>query len=179
MWCGTSQHRQRGHHTQAHVGHKGRGDQHAVAKTMHAVARQNGPAAAGARRRVAASVVMRVIMAMVMLVAVVPELGLVEQKEKDQADQQGRKELVRTDLAFKSLRQQVHESRGQERTGRQTEHVLGVTRQHTETQQGRQPNAAHPGQQGGGQNGQQSHSHKARSGASGHPLSRLMQHPWP
>jgi len=48
-------------------------------------------------------------MAMVMLVAVVPEFGLVEQKEKDQADQQGREQLVCADLAFKSLRQQVHE----------------------------------------------------------------------
>ena len=67
-------------------------------------------------------------MAMVMLVAVVPEFGLVEQKEKDQAGQQCREQLVCTDLAFKSLRQQVHEGRGQERTGRQTEHVLGVTR---------------------------------------------------
>jgi hypothetical protein len=65
---------------------------------------------------------MRVIVAMVMLVAVVPEFGLVEQKEKDQADQQGREQLVCADLAFKSLRQQVHEGRGQKCTGRQTEH---------------------------------------------------------
>ena len=63
--------------------------------------------------------VLRGVISPVMLMAVVPQLGLVEQKEKDQPDQQRGKQLLRADLAFKSLWQKMQESRRQQRTGGQ------------------------------------------------------------
>ena len=77
--------------------------------------------------------------------AVVPQFGLVEQEEKYHADQQRGKQVVRSDLAFKRLRQQVHEGSAQQRTGRQAEHVLGVAGQHAKAQQRRQPDTANAG----------------------------------
>ena len=87
-----------------------------------------------------------------MLVAVVPQLGFVEQEEKHQAGQQQRKQLLRTGLAFERLGQQVHERGGQQSTRRQAQHVLGVARQNAEAQQRRQPDAAHTSRDGACQN---------------------------
>ena len=73
-------------------------------------------------------------------VAVVPELGLVEQKEKHQAHQQRGKQVVGIDMAFKRLGQQVHEGGGQQGACRQAEQAL---RPHT----GAAPLEPHPHQQ--------------------------------
>ena len=83
-----------------------------------------------------------------MLMSVVPQFGLVEQKEKHQTRQQHGKQVVRAGLAFKRLRQQVHEGSGQQRACSQAEHVLRVARQHAKAQSGRQPNAANASGQG-------------------------------
>lgn len=45
----------------------------------------------------------------VVLMAVVPQFGLVEQKEKNHPQQQHGKQIVRARLALKGFRQQVHE----------------------------------------------------------------------
>jgi hypothetical protein len=88
-------------------------------------------------------IAMSVFMPMMVLMPVVPQLGLVEQKEKHQTQQQGEEQLVGVHFALKGLWQQVQKGRGQQSACRQTEHVLGVTAQNTETQPGRHPNAAY------------------------------------
>ena len=82
-------------HPQTQIDHEGRCNENAVAKAMHAVARQNGPAARCLMVRIVrmvsmVSMIMRVsvfmnIGMMMMLVSMVPKLGLVKQKEKKQA----------------------------------------------------------------------------------------------
>ena len=81
------------------------------------------------------------------LMAVVPQLGLVEQEEKHQPDQQAGKQRLNTGLAFKSLGQQVHESRRQQSAGGQAEHVLGVTGQYAKAQKRCKPDATNAGDQ--------------------------------
>ena len=92
----------------------------------------------------AVMVVVRVVVAgvgvVVVLMPVVPELGLVEQKEKHQAHQQRGKQVVGIDMAFKRLGQQVHEGGGQQGACRQAEQAL---RPHT----GAAPLEPHPHQQ--------------------------------
>jgi len=63
----------------------------------------------------------------VVFVTVVPQFSLVQQKEKDQAHQQGNEQGFGANAAFESLWQKVHESRGQQGTGRQTQQMLGKT----------------------------------------------------
>jgi len=117
---------------QAQVGHEGRGDQHAIAKTMHAVARQDRPAATRCRvvrMGMAVGAVPMVVVgwrlphsaralvpmhgfgerghAGVVLMPVVPQLGLVEQKEKDQPAQNRQKQRLRRHTAFKRFGQQM------------------------------------------------------------------------
>jgi hypothetical protein len=88
------QHRQCSQHTQLYIGHEGRGNQDTVAKTMHAVAGKDRPSARLMVGRVAMPVVVSVgvtcpmCVPMVMLMSMVPKLGLVEQKEKHQTQQQ-------------------------------------------------------------------------------------------
>jgi hypothetical protein len=53
-----------------------------------------------------------VCIAVVMLVAVVPELCLIEQKEKQQTEQQGHEQVVGFYTCVKGLRQQVQKSCG-------------------------------------------------------------------
>jgi hypothetical protein len=90
-----------------------------------------------------------------MLVPVVPQLGFVEQKEKQQSPQQTRKQNARRGARFKGFGQQVHEGRGQQGTGRQAQQTLasGVTLigglLGPPHQDRGQPNAAHPGGQSG------------------------------
>ena len=85
---------------------------------------------------------MTMVMSAAMLVAVVPQLGLVEQKEEHQPHQQGGKQLARTGLALKGLGQQVHKGGCQQSTGSQAEHVLGVAGQHPKAQKSGQPDTA-------------------------------------
>ena len=110
---------QRGHRAEAQVGHEGRGNENSIAKSVNAVAGQHRPAA----RLVVVTVVVVVMLVVralplagvaqlrrdgsfcvAMLVAVVPQLGLVEQEKKHQADQQGGEKFFRSNLAFKGLR---------------------------------------------------------------------------
>jgi len=86
-------------------------------------------------------------MSMSMLVSVVPQLGLVEQKEKNQTHQQSQKEFVWAHATFKSLWQQMQERRGHQSPGGQTQHVLGVAAQNTKAQPSCHPNAANAGYQ--------------------------------
>ena len=80
--------------------------------------------------------------------AVVPQLGLVQQKEKYQPHQQHQEQVPRTGLALKGLGQQVHEGRGHQGPGRQAQHVLGVAPQGAKTQGGGQPHTSNAGRQG-------------------------------
>ena len=77
-----------------------------------------------------------------MFMAVVPQLGLVQQKEKHQPHQQRQEQIVGTSLAFKGLRQQVHERSCHQGPGRQAEHMLGITGKGAKTQSRCHPNAA-------------------------------------
>ena len=168
------QHRQRGDHAQTQVGHEGRGDQDAVAETMHAVTCEYGPAArlvgmgmgmgmgmsgiVGRGVPVGMRVALRVLMGVVMrrrghhlvvvFMPVVPQLGLVQQEEEHQPHQQGEEQVVRAGLALDRLGQQMQKGGGQQRACRHAQHVLGVTRQHTKAQGCGDPHAADAGGQG-------------------------------
>ena len=101
---------------------------------------------------------------MAVLVPVVPQLGLVQQKEKHHPHQQGGEQVVRARLAFKRLGQQVHEGRGQQGPCGQAEQVLRAhaivapTQAHTH-QQCCSPHAANARSQRGDQNCYQCHSY--------------------
>ena len=90
-------HRRGGNHTQAHVRDKGRSNQHAIAKAVHAVTGQHRPAAQTRTGTVAVAVTVAmrvpmiavVVVVVVVLMAVVPQLGFFEQEEKHHANQQG------------------------------------------------------------------------------------------
>ena len=140
-------------HAQLHIGQKGSGHQQAVAKGMDAVAHQHRPRTGHPRRGRILGVVMvmalRVPMAVgvPMLMAVVPQFGLVEQKEKHQTHQQGDEQLVGRSPRFKGFGQQMHEGRGQQSACRQTEQMLGIGRQQgTGAQSGHQHTAHACGQ---------------------------------
>ena len=164
-------HGQRGYKTQTHVRHKRRSDQDAITKTMHAVAGQNGPTTRlrrvvmGVRMAVTQVVVMtRMVVGLsrpmlVVLMPVVPQFGLVQQKEEHQAQQQSQKQIVRLNIALKCLGQQVHKRRSHQRTRCQTQHVLGVARQCAKTQRCRQPHRADTRHQGTCQNCYNIHSY--------------------
>ena len=87
-------------------------------------------------------VMVMVVRAVVMLMPVVPQLGLVEQEKEHHPHQQGHEQAVRADVGLKRLRQQVHEGRGQQSTGGQTQQMLGVARQQGIGQHGRQQHTA-------------------------------------
>ena len=100
---------------------------------------------------------------MAVLMPVVPQLRLVEQKEKHQPHEQSGKEIVGARLALKRLGQQVHERSGQQGTGRQTQKVLWAHAVATATQaqaheQLGQPYAANTGGQSGQNDCYQCHS---------------------
>ena len=75
-------------------------------------------------------VVRRMAMAMdvplgrAVLVAVVPQLGLVQQEEEHQPQQQHGEQVVGIGRPLEGLGQQVHEGRGQQRAGRQAQQML-------------------------------------------------------
>ena len=96
-----------------------------------------------------------------MLMSVVPQLSLVEQKEKHQPHQQHGKQSLgrnaRTHRQAKGFWQQARESRGQQGTGRQTEQMLRKTRQQRISQQRGQPHTAHSSNQGAYKNRNQGH----------------------
>ncbi len=143
---------------QAQIGHECRRNQNAITKAMHAVAGQDSPLTADFLFVVMAmrvSMVVRfviVVMDMAMLVPVVPQFSLVEQKEKHQTDEQGQKQFVGPGFTFKSFRQQMQKSRGQQCPSGQAQHVLGVAAEHTKAQPGGQPNAANARHQSAHQN---------------------------
>jgi N6-adenosine-specific RNA methylase IME4 len=85
---------------------------------------------------------MIVAMCMTVLMPVVPQFGLVEQEEKNQANQQGQEQLVRPGLALKGLWQKVQKSGRHQGTGGQAQHVLGVSTEHAKTQPSGNPDAA-------------------------------------
>ena len=88
----------------------------------------------------------------VVLVPVVPQLCLVQQKKEHNTHQKQREQLVGAGFAFKSFGQQVKKSGGQQSTRRQAEHVLGVARQNAQSQSTSQPDAADTSHHGAGQN---------------------------
>ena len=102
-------------------------------------------------------VTMTMVMSAAMLVAMVPQLGFIEQKKEHQTHQQGREQLTCARLAFKGLGQQVHKGSRQQCASRQTEHVLGVAGEHSKTQKSGQPDAANTGSQRTHEDGYQSH----------------------
>jgi hypothetical protein len=93
-----------------------------------------------------------VVVSMAMLMPVVPQFGLVEQKEKHQTQQQGHEQGVGPGFAFKGFGQKVQKRCGQQGSRSQTEHVLGVATENAKTQPSGQPNAADAGQQSPHQN---------------------------
>ena len=148
---------------------------------MHAVAREQRPAARTRPVVVRVAMVVPMVMAvavvmvvmvgvvtgglcMAVLVPVVPQLGLVQQKEKHHPHQQGGEQVVRARLALKRLGQQVHEGRGQQGPCGQAEQVLRAhaivapTQAHTH-QQCRSPHAANARSQRGDQDCYQCHSY--------------------
>jgi hypothetical protein len=66
-------------------------------------------------------------MAMVMFMPVVPQLGFVEQEEKQQAKQQRDEQVVGFNASFKGFGQEVQKCCGQQSASGQTEHVLSVS----------------------------------------------------
>ncbi len=98
-----------------------------------------------------------VVMVVVVLVPVVPQLGLVEKKEKHQPDQQRHEQILGPNLALEGFGQQVHEGGGQQCASGQAEHVPGGARQNAETQRRGQPHAADAGGQCSQQNRYQQH----------------------
>jgi len=91
---------------------------------------------------------------LVVFMTVVPQLRFVEQKEKHQAHQKHREQIVGTGLTLKRLGHEVHKSRGQERACGQAQHVLGVTREQRKAQKRRHPHTAHARDHGSQQNRQ-------------------------
>jgi hypothetical protein len=94
----------------------------------------------------------------VMFVPVVPQLGLVEQKKEDHANQQREEQALRINLTFESLGQQMQKGRAQQGTSGQAEHMLCIACQHAEAQGRSQPYAANAGSQRSQQDCYQSHS---------------------
>jgi hypothetical protein len=95
-----------------------------------------------------------VCIAVVMLVAVVPEFCLIEQEEKQQTEQQGHEQVVGFYTCVKGLRQQVQKSGGKQCTCSQAQHVLGIATHNAKTKPGCQPNTSNTGGQGTYQNSQ-------------------------
>jgi hypothetical protein len=91
---------------------------------------------------------------LVVFMTVMPQLRFVEQKEKHQAHQKHREQIVGTGLTLKRLGHEVHKSRGQERARGQAQHVLGVTREQRKAQKRRHPHTAHARDHGAQQNRQ-------------------------
>ena len=96
------------------------------------------------------------------LVTVVPQLGLVEQKEKHQAEQQHGKQFGWLDAALEGFGQQMHERSGEQCTGGKTEKMLWIDATSavadTDAQQQRcQPDTSNSGKQCRGEDGNQDH----------------------
>ncbi len=87
-------------------------------------------------------VTMSVIVSVVVLMAVVPQLGFVEQKEKNQPHQQRQKQLMGTGFAFESFGQQMQKRGGHQGTGGHAQHVLGIATEDAKTQPSRHPDTA-------------------------------------
>ncbi len=92
--------------------------------------------------------------AVAVFMPVVPELGLVEQKEKQQTHQQSQEQLVRPGLALEGFGQEVQKRGRHQGPGGQAEHVLGIAAQDAKTQPSRHPDAANARHQSAHQNRQ-------------------------
>jgi len=99
-------------------------------------------------------IMVMVNIAVVMLVAVVPEFCLIKQEEKQQTEQQGHKQVVGFYTCFEGLRQEVQKSCGQQRTCSQAQHVLGIATHNAKAKPGCQPNTSNTSGQGAYQNSQ-------------------------
>jgi flagellar basal body-associated protein FliL len=99
-------------------------------------------------------IMVMVNIAVVMLVAVVPEFCLIEQEEKQQTEQQGHKQVVGFYTCFEGLRQEVQKSCGQQCTCSQAQHVLGIATHNAKAKPGCQPNTSNTSGQGAYQNSQ-------------------------
>jgi len=113
------------------------------------------------RMRMAVSMAVMRFLAMVMLVAVVPEFGLVEQEEDHQAAQQYAEQQARLDAALEGLGQQVHEGGRQQSAGREAQQVLRIdaaaaAHAHAQQQCG-DPDTSDAGDQGRGKDDEQVH----------------------
>jgi hypothetical protein len=104
---------------------------------------------------------MRMIMAMAMvciavvvLMPVVPKLCFVEQKEEQQTEQQGHKQVVRFYTRFKGFRQKMQKSCGQQCACSQAQHVLCITTHNAKAKPSRQPNTSNTSGQSAQQNSQ-------------------------
>jgi hypothetical protein len=86
--------------------------------------------------------IMGMVFTMMVLMTMVPKLGLVEQKEEQQSNQQGDKKIVRLDATFKGLRQQMQKRSCQQSASRQAEHVLCVATDNAKAEPSSQPNTA-------------------------------------
>ena len=119
---------------------------------------RNLPVATDRRRgmRMAVAVVMRMVLRhrVAVFMPVVPQFGLVEQKEKHQAHQQGQKQLVRPSLTLEGLGQEVQKRSGHQGPCGQAQHVLGVAAQNAKTEPSRHPDAADARHQSAHQNRQ-------------------------
>ncbi len=92
-------------------------------------------------------------MLMVVFMSVVPQLCLGQQEKEHHANQQRHEQIVRAGFAVEGLRQQVHERRGQQSAGSQTQQTLlrAVTLVFAKAHLQRQvshPHASNPGSQG-------------------------------
>ena len=103
---------------------------------------------------------------MMVFMAVVPKLRLVQQEEKNQADQQRDEQRLGAGLAFERLRQQVHEGCRHQRPGSQAQEMLGIdaaaavagsSRQAQAHEAGGKPDTADSGGQRGDQDENQGH----------------------
>ena len=103
---------------------------------------------------VAVMAMVMMVVIMTMFVPVVPQLSLVEQKEKHQADEQGHEQGVSPGFTLKGLGQQVQKSCGQQGPSGQAEHVLGVAAEYAKTQPSSHPDAANARHQSTHQNRQ-------------------------
>ena len=100
--------------------------------------------------------------AMRMLMAMVPELGLGQQKEKHQPDQQHHEQIMGTAVALERFGQQMHEGRGEQGSRSQAQQTLGhqpwrAPPSQTHQQRGH-PDTADTSSQGGQNNCYQCHS---------------------
>jgi flagellar basal body-associated protein FliL len=110
-------------------------------------------------------VIMRIVMMVTMMMAMVsiammvfmtvmPQLGFVEQEEKEQTKQQRDKQVVGFNASLEGFGQQVQKGCGEQSACSQTEHVLRVAAHNAKAEPRRKPHTANASGQGAQQNRQ-------------------------